>query len=343
VKKISILGVVALVVAMALWTSAVAADGSPSSLVGWWRFDGNAADSSENSNHGTLIDGGYELGRYGEALILDGVDDYVRVEDSFTLDITDELTIEAWVRTSSTTRNQQIVDKGEHKYEEAYMLMIYGGDLYGRVNKDNDTACIFPYPGDGEWHYVVYTFKTGEQYLYLDGVPVISNDGSGSIKTSDQPLLIGKGVEREIYYWVQNIDEVRIWNRALSADEVAWLASPEVDIDIKPGSDPNSINLGSKGVIPVAILSSISFDATQVDPDTVSLAGAGVAVRGKGNKSLAHHEDANGDGLLDLVVQVETENLDPNAFQDGNVVLEGWTFDDLPFRGEDVIVIVPPE
>jgi hypothetical protein len=56
----------------------------------------------------------------------------------------------------------------------------------------------------------------------------------------------------------------------------------EVEIDIKPCSDPNPINKGSNGLVPVAILSSPEFDATQVDPTSVSLAGAGVAVRGKG-------------------------------------------------------------
>ena len=114
-----------------------------------------------------------------------------------------------------------------------------------------------------------------------------------------------------------------------------------VDIDIKPGSYPNSINLGSNGVVPVAILSSETFDATQVDPETVELAGAGVAVRGKGNKYLAHEEDVNEDGLLDLVCQVETENLDPGTFQDGLAKLTGITYDGQEIEGWDEITIVP--
>jgi hypothetical protein len=116
-----------------------------------------------------------------------------------------------------------------------------------------------------------------------------------------------------------------------------------VEIDIKPGSYPNAINLVSQGVIPVAILSSSDFDATTVDPDTVELSGAGVAVRGKGDKYLAHEEDVNGDGLLDLVCKVETENLDPNAFQYGFADLTGQTYDDVFIVGEDEIIIVPPE
>jgi len=114
-----------------------------------------------------------------------------------------------------------------------------------------------------------------------------------------------------------------------------------VEIDIKPGSYPNAINLGSRGLIPVAILSSDDFDATNVDPDTVELAGAGVDVRGKSNKYMAHEEDVNGDGLVDLVVQVATENLNPDSFQNGYAVLTGSTYDGQEIEGSDEITIVP--
>ncbi len=117
----------------------------------------------------------------------------------------------------------------------------------------------------------------------------------------------------------------------------------EVEIDIRPGADPNVINLGSHGVIPVAILSSAEFDATTVDPETVMLAGAGVAVRGRGSRLMAHEEDVNEDGLLDLWVQVETENLDPNEFQDGYASVTGLTYDGVAIIGWDEITIVPVE
>ena len=113
-----------------------------------------------------------------------------------------------------------------------------------------------------------------------------------------------------------------------------------IDIDIKPGSYPNSINLGSQGMIPVALLSNIDFDATTVAPETVELAGSGVAVRGKGNKFMAHEEDVNGDGLPDLVCQVETENFE-SGIEDGYVILTGETIYGLPFVGQDEITIVP--
>ena len=116
----------------------------------------------------------------------------------------------------------------------------------------------------------------------------------------------------------------------------------EVDIDIKPGSDPNSINLSSAGVITVAILSSDTFDATTVDPETVSLAGAGVKMVGKSGKYLSHEEDVNNDGSLDLVCQIYTAQfglgIEPGATI---AVLEAQTYDGQAIRGEDAVRIVP--
>jgi len=92
-------------------------------------------------------------------------------------------------------------------------------------------------------------------------------------------------------------------------------------------------------LVPVAILSSEDFDATTVDPTTVELAGANVAVRGKGN-SMAHEEDVNGDGLVDLVVQVETQGLD-DLGDGGTVKLTGTTFNGETIVGYDEVIIVP--
>lgn len=127
---------------------------------------------------------------------------------------------------------------------------------------------------------------------------------------------------------------------SLLGSQIAFAQTP-VQIDIKPGSDDNSINLGSNGVIPVAILSSDTFDATTVNPETVTLAGAGVAIRGNGNKYLANQDDVNGDGLIDLVCKIETENLVPGTFQDGGAFLTGTTTNGEAIEGFDLITIVP--
>jgi hypothetical protein len=93
---------------------------------------------------------------------------------------------------------------------------------------------------------------------------------------------------------------------------VAIFQGPTVintSIDIKPGSFPNSINLSSAGVVPVAILSSATFDATQVDAATVTLAGAAVKLIGKANKFSCSIQYVNEDGLPDLLCHVLTDQL----------------------------------
>ena len=120
---------------------------------------------------------------------------------------------------------------------------------------------------------------------------------------------------------------------------VNYTAQLQVGIDIKPGEYPNSINLGSNGVVPVAILSSPSFNATQVDPLTVTLAGARVALRGRGTP-MVDQKDVNDDGLLDLVVHVETEALELSE-EDTEAVLLGRTYAGVNIKGVDSVRIVP--
>jgi hypothetical protein len=91
--------------------------------------------------------------------------------------------------------------------------------------------------------------------------------------------------------------------------------------------------------VPLAVLSSAYIDATQVDPATIQLAGAGVAQRGNSGNYLADQKDVNGDGLLDLVLKVQTEDLDPDAIQDGLAILTGSTFGGIPIKGSDYIIV----
>lgn len=114
----------------------------------------------------------------------------------------------------------------------------------------------------------------------------------------------------------------------------------DVIIDIKPGSETNSINLASSGIVPVAIISSDTFDATTVDPTSVSLAGASVKMVGKSDKYLCNQEDINNDGLIDLVCKIYTAQF---MVEEGETmaIMEAETFDGIKLRGEDLIRIIP--
>lgn len=112
-----------------------------------------------------------------------------------------------------------------------------------------------------------------------------------------------------------------------------------VPIDIKPGSFPNSINLGSNGNVPVAILSTATFDATQVDPATVTLSGAAVNLNGKGTPMFSI-QDVNDDGRIDMLIHITTSALVLND-NDTTAVIEGSMFDGSAIKGSDSVRIVP--
>jgi hypothetical protein len=104
-----------------------------------------------------------------------------------------------------------------------------------------------------------------------------------------------------------------------------------VDIDIKPGSDPNSINPRSKGVIPVAVLGSGDFDAMQVDAATVGF-GPGAAPP----KRAGQVTDVNGDGFVDVVFHFRTQNA-ALACGDTRATLTGETFSGDAISGTDAL------
>lgn len=113
--------------------------------------------------------------------------------------------------------------------------------------------------------------------------------------------------------------------------EVLGILEPLL-VDIKPGSFPNSINVKSKGVIPVAILTTSSFDATAVAPLSVAFGPNGaMEAHGQG-----HIEDADGDGDLDLVLHFRTQDT---GIQCGatSAFLTGETFDGQVIQGSDSI------
>jgi hypothetical protein len=340
-----------------------------SGLVSWWSGDGDAKDILDG-NDGSMQGGvTFTSGMVGQAFSFDGHDDIVLVPHNPNLNFGDgqNFTIDAWINLQnpipgvddSIVMKWNVQNKRIGVTTNYYWLnvnrdthRIRFGLSSGAEGRDLDSVSAVAL---GVWTHVAVVRDGDQGHIYINGQ--LDNSGrvpSGTLANGD-PLAIGA-----VYDTLFNppvvlghgfgglIDEVEIFNRALTASEIQAIYDAgsagnckytAVTIDIKPGSNPNSINLGSGGTVPVAILSTPGFDATTVNPTTVTLAGAQVQLKGKGTP-MASSEDVNGDGLLDLVVHVSTEALQLSE-TDTEAILEGQTFSGTPVRGIDSARIVP--
>jgi hypothetical protein len=134
-----------------------------------------------------------------------------------------------------------------------------------------------------------------------------------------------------------------------SAITTVTIGYQEVTIDVKPGDTQNVINMGSSGVIPVAFLSSATFDATTIQPATVALRGEDyvvenlVRMRGKnGSIPQAITTDVDGDGLVDLLVHIETEKL-ADCDIETEITLGAETSSGQVVLGTDTLTVIHQE
>ncbi len=174
--------------------------------------------------------------------------------------------------------------------------------------------------------------------LVAVGVPI--HPRSFTSATAGPVTLDRWGVAADSYFnfggWsnVVYFDSIALWEPEPVADAILL-----VDIDVKPGSDTNPINLGARGLLPIAIFGADDFDVTEIDLPTVEFAGAPIAIRGP--RYLANLDDLDEDGRPDLVVHIEIQRIDRAQLADGLGWLTGLTLSGQPFAGSDQVTIVP--
>ncbi len=136
-------------------------------------------------------------------------------------------------------------------------------------------------------------------------------------------------------FWELNLSPGQVLTDINFGNQMAEII---VQIDIKPGSDPNSINLNSRGVIPVAILTEGSFDAASVNTTTVMFGKTGYEAEP------VHYafDDVDSDGDLDMIFHFRTQDTGLET-EDTEATLTGQTMDGVEITGTDSVRIVPPE
>ncbi|MCK6211008.1 hypothetical protein KZX45_10675 [Georgenia sp. EYE_87] len=204
---------------------------APTGVRGQWLMDegsGTAVgDSSGWGNHGTVQGTvGWGPGRAGSALVLDGSSGYAQVPDNASLDLSGAMTVAAWVR-PQVLATQYVVKKATGSRNGFELSLSSSGRGFFRANEVSsgnlyrvDATSVHPL---GTWVHLAGTYDGTTMRFYVDGVLQDSTAGPSAVATNG--LALGIGAEPGGYRKLRGgLDEVRLYDRALSAQEIAGLA-----------------------------------------------------------------------------------------------------------------------
>lgn len=215
----------------------------PSELVSWWPGDGNA-DDIKDGNHATLMNGAtFATGKVDQAFSLDGRDDFIEVPDSASLSGLQTFTIDMWVNLKNSSKSQSIIakDNGGLSVEREWELYTHP-DLpsilrFDIFSKDQTGQLVFAgtYSSgkslqSNQFQHIAVTYDRGNMKMFFDGVedlpldnrifapfsqdfPPVIPDSSAPLRIGFRPIFPGNHLDGLI-------DEVDIYNRALSAAEI---------------------------------------------------------------------------------------------------------------------------
>ena len=213
-------------------------------LVAWYPFDGNASDMSGNGNHGTVYGATLGTDRFGEdskSYNFDGVDDRIELDRGDVIGTGLDLTISVWVNSGAGTSGSIFGEYGknpsnQYQYTRNYLLISNGAisfDQYGPsggISEASDHNSI----SYGIWNHVAFSQNSSNWFISIGGT-VVSSGNEVEVYTGSTPetAWIG-GRKNEVdnpsglkSLLSGSVDDIRIYDRALSADEVELLYRAE--------------------------------------------------------------------------------------------------------------------
>lgn len=214
----------------------------PAGLAGWWPGDGNAADYAGGAPGELRGGAAFGTGVVQQAFLLDGQDDFIALPDARLPDIGGALTIQAWVNIREfPDGNMQIVQKDGATFEHAYAMAVLGesGGYHGTGPAQPrkfglELTADGVWSGDatggmwsrtpleeGTWYHLAATYDGSTARLYLNGKLDASYGLSGEIERNGFPVRIGNFRAEQRDFFDGLIDEVQIYDRALSGSEIA--------------------------------------------------------------------------------------------------------------------------
>jgi hypothetical protein len=350
-------------------------------LIAHYEFDedgGVTAYDSAGGYDGTVFGAVWTAGKIGGALQFDGVDEYVALPDNDPIWLPDHnFTISMWVyfEREPGSIHEVILDLNRgasSHFADALGCIIHTGTPdAGRLRFAMTTTTSLKEHILSEdilirnkWYHIAAIRDGTTQLVYLGGVlnstATCSNDPIKFVGGyDDNKINVGRyttsaGVPD--YHFNGSIDDVRLYERALSNNEIAQIyrngaGGLRTYVDLKPRSCPNPLNVTSRGVLPVAILGWEDFDVSEIDVATVRLAGV-EPVRSSFEDVATPLVDGSecdcteegSDGYLDLTLKFKTRQIAEQLFNtvgdvnEGEVLVlpvTGALYDGTAVEGED--------
>jgi len=253
-----------------------------SGLTAYWNFDGNLQDSIKNF-HGTakgtnalaFVDG---MGGFGKAIKLDGTDQYVDITGGNENELEfpkGSMSIAGWFKVDAFDRDwQALIAKGEGTN---YRIARRGsGNSIAYAGGVGEGADDVPSVNDGQWHHFVAisdaktnAFGTA---LYIDGVLHGIMATQPVLDQNAKHLFIGANPDTSpLRFWKGEIDDIAIWNRVVTADEVAtlWNSGLGTPLSTLPLPKP-PVTLANMTIVKGATAVTITFEGTLQSADAVT-------------------------------------------------------------------------
>ena len=202
-------------------------------LVAYYPFNGNANDESGNGNNGTVNGATLTTDRFGNvnnAYSFNGTNDSISVNNNQLLNPSNAMTVTAWIKPEdiTTSRNQDVVRKGDPNaiyllsFQEYGTQLTFGLKTTSGYHIESDTPITAINYTDGQWHLIVGLYDGSNIKVFKDGILIGSKSQTGLILASTGKLFIGC-VEGPSEFFKGSIDDIRIYNRALSDSEIQQL------------------------------------------------------------------------------------------------------------------------
>ena len=199
-------------------------------LVAYYPFTGNADDGSGNNLHGTVNGPVLTADRFNNensAYSFDGVDDVIEVSDNSLLDITEQISLAAWIYPTSQ-KTQMIIRKGATVTPSPpYGLALSGtGNIVFDLSPNGQlTQLVKTGYSLNEWSFIVGTYDGTMMRLYVNGNLEETLSVSGSLNENNNVLLLGTRLRLTSDTFEGILDDIRIYNKALSEGEIKELYS----------------------------------------------------------------------------------------------------------------------